>query len=313
MREVERSDGLEGYRCGYVALAGQPNVGKSTLLNALVGEHLSIVSPKAQTTRERVAGILSADRFQILFIDAPGLIEPRYALQEAMRWAAGAAMEECDVITFISDATRPDTLPDEALANKTRSGSLPVLVALNKIDLVDEAKRETLRLEIERRGFPALTLSALTEEGLADFLECVVPLLPESPPLFPIEDTATQPVRFFAQEFVRETCMEVFRDEIPYSVACRVDEFREKQDPIYIRVIIYVERESQKGIVIGKGGSAIKRVGELSRVKIEELVGNRVYLELRVKVMPGWSRKYGQLQQLGFRLPPNAGGGQKAR
>ncbi len=313
MREVERSDGLEGYRCGYVALAGQPNVGKSTLLNALVGEHLSIVSPKAQTTRERVAGILSTDRFQILFIDAPGLIEPRYALQEAMRWAAGAAMEECDVITFISDATRPDTLPDEALANKTRSGSLPVLVALNKIDLVDEAKRETLRLEIERRGFPALALSAVTEEGLADFLERVVPLLPESPPLFPIEDTATQPVRFFAQEFVRETCMEVFRDEIPYSVACRVDEFREEQDPIYIRVIIYVERESQKGIVIGKGGSAIKRVGELSRVKIEELVGNRVYLELRVKVMPGWSRKYGQLQQLGFRLPPNAGGGQKAR
>jgi len=313
VREVERSDGLEGYRCGYVALAGQPNVGKSTLLNALVGEHLSIVSPKAQTTRERVAGILSTDRFQILFIDAPGLIEPRYALQEAMRWAAGAAMEECDVITFISDATRPDTLPDEALANKTRSGSLPVLVALNKIDLVDEAKRETLRLEIERRGFPALALSAVTEEGLADFLERVVPLLPESPPLFPIEDTATQPVRFFAQEFVRETCMEVFRDEIPYSVACRVDEFREEQDPIYIRVIIYVERESQKGIVIGKGGSAIKRVGELSRVKIEELVGNRVYLELRVKVMPGWSRKYGQLQQLGFRLPPNAGGGQKAR
>jgi GTP-binding protein Era len=313
VREVERTDGLEGYRCGYVALAGQPNVGKSTLLNALVGEHLSIVSPKAQTTRERVAGILSTDRFQILFIDAPGLIEPRYALQEAMRWAAGAAMEESDVIAFISDATRPDTLPDETLAKKMRSGSVPVLVAVNKIDLVDEAKRETLRREIERRGFPALALSALSEEGLADFLECLVPLLPESPPLFPIEDSATQPVRFFVQEFVRETCMEVFRDEIPYSVACRVDEFREDQDPIYIRVIIYVERESQKGIVIGKGGSAIKKVGELSRVKIEELVGNRVYLELRVKVMPGWSRKYGRLQQLGFRLPPNAGGGQKAR
>jgi GTP-binding protein Era len=299
------------FRCGFVALAGKPNVGKSTLLNRLIGQHLSIVSPKAQTTRERVAGILSAEDYQVLFIDAPGLIQPKYALQEAMSLAAGAAIDEADVLVFIADATRSDTLLDEQVVATIGAHSIPVIVALNKTDLVDDEARERLLAQIRGSGYETVAISALNGQGTDDLLEMLVSLLPESPPLFPVDESATQPVRFFVSEFVRETCMDLFREEIPYSIICRVDEFRENQDPIFIRVIIYVERESQKGMVIGKGGEAIRRVGEISRKKIEELVDGRVYLELRVKVMPGWSRKYGRLKQLGFQLPPNARGGQK--
>jgi len=309
--EGERVSGMNGFRCGYVALAGRPNVGKSTLLNALVGEHLSIVSPKAQTTRQRVAGILSSDSFQILFIDAPGLMEPRYALQEAMRGAAVAAMKEADVVLFVVDATRPNTLPGAELSREVDGHANPVVVALNKVDLVDVAERDRLLEGIAGAGYRALAISALTEEGLVELLELLLPLLPESPPLFPLDESATQPVRFFAQEYVREACMDLFEQEVPYSITCRVDEFREGQDPIYICVVIYVERESQKGIVIGRGGSAIKKVGERSRQRIESLVGGRVFLELRVKVLPAWSRKYSRLQQLGFQAVPRGGGGQK--
>jgi len=288
-------------------------VGKSTLLNTFVGQHLSIVSPKAQTTRERVAGILTGEHFQILFIDAPGLIQPKYALQEAMTLAAAAAIDEADCLVFIVDATRPNTLPDDAASTTITARQIPIVVALNKTDLVDEATRDRLLAQIRGMGYETLPISALEQQGTDQLLETLVSLLPESPPLFPLDESATQPVRFFVQEFVRETCMDLFREEVPYSIICRVDEFRENQDPIFIRVIIYVERESQKGMVIGKGGEAIRRVGEVSRKKIEELVDGHVFLELRVKVMPGWSRKYGRLQQLGVRLPPDARGGHGSR
>jgi GTP-binding protein Era len=294
-------------------LAGRPNVGKSTLLNALVGEHLSIVSPKAQTTRERVSGILTSDAYQVLFVDGPGLIEPSYALQASMRWSALKAIEDADVVAYVSDATRPDTLPDADLADATEGRSLSFMVAINKIDLVDEGTEAELARQVQACGYEVVSISALTGAGLDQLLGRIVPLLPESPPLFPPENSATQPVRFFAEEFVRETCLDLFREEVPYSIVCRVEEFREEQDPVYIRAIIYVERESQKGIVIGRGGSAIKTVGEISRAKIESLIARRAYLELRVKVMPSWPRKRGRLRQLGFGLPPNAHGGQRRR
>ncbi|NIN71337.1 MAG: GTPase Era [Gemmatimonadetes bacterium] len=297
------------FRCGYVALAGRPNVGKSTLLNALVGEHLSIVSSKAQTTRERVSGILTTEDYQVLFIDAPGLIEPRYELQEAMRWAAGAALDEADVVAFIVDGTKPDTIPDAESSDLIGLRSVPTIVAINKRDLLDAASEARLIEEVEVRGWNAISVSAKTGEGLDDLLGYVVPLLPESPALFPEDDSATQSLRFFAEEYVRETCMETYREEIPYSVMCRVDEFREERDPVFIRIVIYVEKESQKGIIIGRGGSAIKKIGELSRRKIENLIGRQVYLELRVKVLAGWRRKRASLRQLGFALPPPSKGG----
>ncbi len=309
-----KDDSSEPYRCGYVALAGQPNVGKSTLLNALVGTHLSIVTPKAQTTRERIAGLVTTDAYQILFIDAPGLIEPRYALQEAMRLAAAAALEEADVITYVVDATRPGTFPDKEIVNVLTSFAVPGLVAINKSDLVESTEQANLMRQAEVSGFPTHAISAVNGSGLNRLVRTLVPLLPESPPLFPADETATQPVRFFAQEFVRETCMELLREEVPYAITCQVDEFREDRDPIYVSVVIYVERESQKGIVIGKGGSSIKQIGRLSRLKIEDLIGGKVYLELRVKVLQDWRRKRARLERLGFRLPPsNADDGQRAR
>jgi GTP-binding protein Era len=297
------------FRCGYVALAGRPNVGKSTLLNALVGEHLSIVSSKAQTTRERVSGILTTEDYQMLLIDAPGLIEPRYALQEAMRWAAGGAIDEADIVALIVDGTKPDTLPDAESGDLAGLGSVPLIVAINKRDLLDTASEARLIEAVEARGWAAVAVSAKTGEGLGDFVKRIVPLLPESPALFPEEDSATQSLRFFAEEFVRESCLETYRDEVPYSVMCRVDEFREEQDPVFIRIVIYVEKESQKGIIIGRGGSAIKMIGESSRKKIENLIGRQVYLELRVKVLAGWRRKRARLRQLGFALPPPSKGG----
>ncbi len=302
---------LDGHRCGYVALAGRPNVGKSTLLNALIGTHLSIVTPKAQTTRERVSGILTTDRYQILFIDGPGLIEPRQALQESMRWAAEAALEEADVVTVIGDATRPDTVRSRELLSTIDRATAPLIVVVNKCDLVDADTEHDLLNGIRSMGHEVLAISALTGKGLDRLVERIVGLLPESPPLFPVDETATQSVRFFAQELVRETCMEVLREEVPYSVACRVEEFREDSQPVYVRVTVFVERESQKGIVVGKAGSTIKHIGAAARKKIERLIDQPVYLDLRVKVLAGWSRKPDFLRRLGYRVPPRSRGGQK--
>ncbi len=299
------------HRCGSVALTGSPNVGKSTLLNALVGSHLSIVSPKAQTTRKRVYGVLSAEEYQVLLIDAPGLIGARYALQEAMQKAVGAAIKEADVVAFVVDATRPTTLSGNVAGSLLEVASGPVVVAVNKVDLVDQAVERQLLDEVARLGHAAVAISAVTGRGLDVLLERILGLLPESPPLYPAEYAATQPLRFFAAEFVRETCMELLREEVPYSVACVVEEYREERSPIYIAVTIYVEKESQKGILIGRGGSAIKRIGTQSRGKIEELTGDRIFLDLRVKVLPGWSKKPRQLRRLGLEAPPVPKGGQK--
>lgn len=270
------------------------------MFNVLVGERLSIVTQKPQTTRERVNGIVTGEDYQVLFIDAPGLIAPRYALQEVMRAAAARALEEADVVAYVCDATRPGTLPDPEEDRELDRATAPILVALNKTDLVAQSVAAELIARAEAIGYQALAISATEGAGLAELMRCIVARLPESPPLFPVEDSGTQPLRFFAEEYVRETCLDLFRDEVPYSVLCRVDEYRESGDPLLIRVNIYVERESQKGILIGKRGATIKKVGELSRRKIEALVGRRVFLELRVKVIPGWRRKRNQLKRLGF-------------
>ena len=290
-------------RCGYVAIAGRPNVGKSTLLNAFVGQHLSIVSPTAQTTRERVAGILTEETFQIIFLDAPGLLEPQYALQEAMRYVAERAISDADIVAFVCNPLRPDTLPDDALLEELeRSGKHPLIV-INKLDLADAGEVRRLVTHYQEKGYVSQAVSATSGAGLKTLLDTLVPLLPESPPLFPRDETSDRNLRFFAEEFVREACLETFRQEIPHSVICRVEEFREAGDPVFISIFIYVERESQKGIVIGAKGSAIKSVGEAARRKIEDLLQRRIFLELRVKVMPRWTRQESRLRHLGFQLP----------
>lgn len=289
------------FRAGLAAVAGRPNVGKSALVNAWVGSHLSIVSPKPQTTRQRVFGICTRPRGQVVFVDTPGLVEPRNRLHESMILEAEAGIEEADVILHVCAAEEPDTHPDAAAAERLRARGAPALLVVNKIDRVPKPSREGLRAALAPLGLEVWLVSATAGDNLEPLLDRVMERLPASPPLFPEEDLATQSERFFVEEYVRETALELYGEEVPHSVVCRVEEFREDGDPVYIRMSVFVERASQKGIVVGRGGEAIRRLGVRSRRKIEALLGRPVYLDLWVKVLPGWRRSPGRLRDLGFR------------
>ena len=290
-------------RAGIVTVVGTPNAGKSTLLNRLIGEKLSITSEKPQSTRDRIVGILTKDDVQMIVLDTPGLLEPRYALQRSMRATSHKALEDADVIVYLADARdgAPPALHDAAdLAGEPRA---PILVVLNKIDAVTSAARDALRRQMPE----AIQLSALTGEGVDDLTRVLTPYLPESPFLYPEDEIGTQSVRFFASELVRETALEQLDDEVPYSVACGIEEFREDRSPVYIRAVIYVERESQKGILVGHKGARIRELGRESRLKIERLVGKPVFLDLWVKVLPNWRRNLQSLRRLGYALPQEGG------
>jgi GTP-binding protein Era len=299
------SDGAPATRCGYVTIAGRPNAGKSTLLNALVGEKLSIVSPRAQTTWERVTGIRTEGSTQIIFLDTPGLLDVRDLHQKAMRGAAHEALHEADVVLFVVDAGKPreEVITEPVTAALAETGA-PVVVALNKVDLVSpgavDAHADWFR---ERLGARPIPVSATRGDGLEPLVAALEEALPPGPFLYPEDELALQSVRFFVAEMVRETVFEQFEDEIPYAVATRVEEFREGQDPVYIAVVVYVERESQKGIVVGRGGRAIRNLGAASRQKIETFLGRPVYLDLWVKPLKGWRRKKHHLERLGYRVP----------
>ena len=297
------SEKLPLTRAGHIALVGRPNVGKSTLLNALVGEKLSIVTPRAQTTRDAVTGILTTERAQMIFVDTPGLLEPQYTLHRSMQATAIAALLDADVILLLLDATRPAELPEgDALAVLQRQRHT-LLAAVNKVDAAPASSpaleswcEQALRVRVQR-------ISAVTKEGLETLLSALEAALPASPFYYPPDELAVQPVRFFVAELVRETVFEEYQDELPYATVVRVEEYREASAPIYIRATIYVERASQKAIVIGRGGASIKRLGARARVKIESFVGAPVYLDLWVKVLPGWRRKAETLRYLGYPVP----------
>jgi GTP-binding protein Era len=291
-------------RSGYVALVGRPNAGKSTLLNRLVGEHLSIVTPKAQTTWQRVTGIRTEGSTQLIFLDTPGLLEPRDLLQRAMLGAALEALAEADVVMLVVDATEPPAADDERISSLLESSSAPVHVALNKIEAAPP--QSAAAWEAWARTRIAATMhrvSAKDGTGVEALLAAVSEALPEGPFLYPADEIASDPVRFFAAELVRETIFEQYHQEVPYAVFCQVAEFREDQDPVYIHVDIYVERKSQKAILVGKGGSAIKALGSASRAKIEHFLGRRVYVDLWVKPLESWRKSRAHLGRLGFRLP----------
>jgi GTP-binding protein Era len=294
-------------RAGYVALVGMPNAGKSTLLNRLVGEHLSIVTPKAQTTWQRVTGILTEDGAQLIFLDTPGLLQPRDLMSRTMLGAAEEALAEADVVLLVVDAVYPPSdLDAERIAAALADVSVPVHVAVNKVDVAKPdaiVAWETWLAEHLPRA-RAHRVSAGRGHGVDDLLAAVRADLPEAPFLYPEDEIASDPVRFFVAELVRETIFEQYEQEIPYSVFCQVQEFREGQDPLYIHVDIYVERKSQKGILIGKGGAAIKALGAAARSKIETFLGRRVYLDLWVKPLDSWRKNRAHLGRLGFRLPP---------
>lgn len=309
--ERNGAEAVVGTRAGYVALVGRPNVGKSSLLNALIGEKLSIVTPRAQTTRDRVTGILTTDSSQIVFVDTPGLLEPRYLLQHSMLEAALGALEDSDVVLLLLDPTRNEApVPEgEALEGLHRRRN-DLVVGINKVDVAKADAIDALdRWSRGEFGIEPIRFSAMTGMGLDRLLEALVARLPESPFLYPPDEIAIQPVRFFAAEMVRETIFEEYEEEVPYSTAVRIEEFREAEDPVVIRAVIFVERESQKAILVGRKGEAIRRLGIRSRQKIEAFLGRRVYLDLWVKAMPRWRKKRSALEHLGYPVPTRASGG----
>ena len=289
-------------RAGIVTVAGKPNVGKSTLLNRIVGQKLSITSPKPQSTRDRIVGIYTSEDSQLVILDTPGLLNPKYPLQQAMRSTAVRALEEADVIIYLADATEgmPPSLAEAA--ELSTPPKAPVIVALNKSDALNPVRREELA-SIDG----VVLVSALTGDGVPDLMARVARLLPESPFLYPEDEISTQPVRFFVAELVRETVLEQLHDEVPYSVAVQVEEFREGRSPLYIRAVIYVERESQKAIIIGGKGARIKSIGEAARKKTETFLGEKVYLDLWIKVLPNWRKNPGSLSRFGYQLATGKG------
>ena len=281
-------------RCGTVVFAGRPNVGKSTLLNALLGEHLAIVSPKPQSTRVPVVGLLTQGEWQFMFADSPGLLEPAGALDEAMRAAALGAIAGADVVAYLHPLPDFPAPPFEVVAGLKRPPRAPLVTVYTQADRVSPAERAPERLA------PAVAVSARSGDGLEGLVAHLASFLPEGPFHYPPDALATQPMRFFAAEFVREAAFELLHEELPYSVAVEIDEFREAQRPVYIRALVCVERESQKGIVIGEGGRTIKALGTLARGKIETLLGDPVFLDLHVKVLPRWQGHKPSLKRLGY-------------
>ena len=285
-------------RAGIVTVAGKPNAGKSTLLNRIVGEKLAIVSAKPQSTRDRVVGIRTTDDTQMVVLDTPGLLNPRYELHRAMRTTALRALADANVIVYLADATDrvPPTL--EEAAELTAPPRAPVILVLNKVDALRPVERDELRALLPDARF----ISALTGDGVDALLGELSLALPEGPFLYPEDEISTASVRFFVAELVRETALEQLDEEVPYSLACVVEEFREGRTPVYIRTVLYVERESQKRILIGSGGQRIRDIGRAARAKVEQLVGEPVYLDLWVKVLPNWRKSDSALRRFGYRL-----------
>ena len=284
-------------KSGFVAVVGRPNVGKSTLLNCLVGQKLAITSPRPQSTRDRVTGILTFDDTQAVLVDTPGLLEPTVALQHVMRATALQALRDADVILHLVEATdQPKPLTE--LAGLSAPPRAPVLVVRTKADLLARDEREKLQLDSS-----SCAVSALTGQGMDELRQRLTALLPEGPFLYPEDDVSTQHLRFFAAELIRETTLEQLDDEVPHAIACTVEEFREDRNPVYIRAVIHVERDSQKRIVIGHEGRRIREIGRAARLKIEDLVSSPVYLDLWVKVLPNWRRDHDALRRLGYVIP----------
>ncbi len=285
-------------RAGIITVVGKPNAGKSTLLNRVMGEKLAIVSEKPQSTRDRVVGIHTAGDVQMIILDTPGLLNPRYELQRAMRGTALRALRDADVIVYLADAT--ERVPP-SLLNAAEIETLPkapVWTVLNKLDAIRPVERAELAEALPDARF----ISAKTGEGVDALFRDLGAQLPESPFLYPEDEISTASVRFFVAELVRETALEQLDEEVPYSLACEVEEFREAQSPVYIRTVLYVERESQKRILIGSGGQRIHAIGRAARAKIEAFVGAGVYLDLWVKVLPNWRKSDSAIRRFGYRL-----------
>jgi len=280
---------------------GRPNAGKSTLLNQLVGQKLAITSHRPQSTRKRVTGIVTVGGTQMVFVDTPGLMDPTYHLQRAMRHEALLTLHGADAVLYVVDATAPAE-DFRALVPESDRVGVPVVTALNKVDRLPDSARD----DLARQYAGAFPISALTGAGVPALVDALAALMPESPFLYDAEDASTQTLRFFATEAIREAAFEQLEEELPYAVTSEIEEFLEDRSPVYIRATVFVERESQKRILIGKGGARIRELGRAAREKIEQLTGSPVYLDLWIKVLHNWRRNPASLHRFGFSLPEDA-------
>ncbi len=289
------------HKAGFVNIIGNPNVGKSTLMNAFVGERLSIITSKAQTTRHRILGIVNGDDFQVILSDTPGIIKPAYKMQEGMMEFVKSAFEDADVLIYMVELGEK-ALKDEAFFSKIIHSKIPVLLVINKIDKGNEALLSKA-VQLWQEKVPNATVfavSALENFGVQELFSHIIKLLPESPPFYPKDQLTDKPERFFVNEIIREKILLHYKKEIPYAVEIDTEEFFEEEKIIRIRSIIYVERETQKGIIIGHKGSAIKRVGIEARKDMETFFGKQVHLELVVKVNKNWRNNDRQLRRFGY-------------
>lgn len=290
-----------GHRAGFVNIIGNPNVGKSTLMNALVGEKLSIVTAKAQTTRHRIMGIVNTDDYQIVYSDTPGMLKPTYRLQEDMMKFVDTAIGDADIIVYVTDVVEKSDKNSEYI-EKLRKLDCPVVVAVNKIDISDQQKVLSL-LEYWQKTLPdalVIPVSAKEHFNLESILNAIVSRLPLSPPWFDKDQFTDRSLRFFASEIIREKILENYSQEIPYSCEVGIEAFKEGRDRYEISAVIFVMRDSQKGIIIGKGGSALKKVGTEARLDMEDFFQKKVFLQLFVKVDSDWRESRRELRKFGY-------------
>lgn len=287
------------HKAGFVSIVGKPNVGKSTLMNRLVGENLSITNAKAQTTRHRIMGILNGEDFQVVYSDTPGILEPKYALHEAMMRYVKVSLEDADVILLVVEwAEKFDVTLHERFLNLPT----PILLLINKVDKVSMAHRKGI-IEYWKQHIPAreaISVSALTGENVDRIFPALLALLPEHPGYFPKEDFTNRSERFFASEIIREKILRNYNQEVPYSAEVGIEDFKEELTIIRIRATIFIERDSQKGIIIGKGGASLKKVGTEARVAMEAFFGKKIFLETHVKVASDWRKQKDKLRRFGY-------------
>lgn len=289
------------HKAGFVNIIGNPNVGKSTIMNELVGEKVSIITKKMQTTRHRIKGIVNGEDFQVVYSDTPGILKPGYKLQETMMKFVDTALTDADVILFVTDVVeKPDKNPE--YIERIRKSNMPVIVLINKVDLSNQ-KEVTRLFDYWSEVFPGgdiFPISATEKFNIDPIFKRILELLPESPPFFGKDELTDRSERFFMEEIIREKILLTYQKEVPYSVEVEVEEFKEKKDIIDIKAVIYVSRDSQKGIIIGKEGKMIKKVGSEARQDAEEFFSKKIFLQIFVKIAKDWRNKDRALKNFGY-------------
>lgn len=290
------------HRAGFVNIVGNPNVGKSTLMNDLVGERISIITSKAQTTRHRITGIVNTPEYQIVFSDTPGVLKPKYKLQESMLEFSEGALTDADILLYVTDVVE-DPEKHKDFLDRVAKETVPVLLVINKVDLLKNNEELEALVDAWKKRLPnaeIFPISAIQNFNVENLKARIIELLPPSPPFFGKDALTDKPMRFFVTEIIREKLLLNYDKEIPYSAEVLVEKFEEKENSIHIMAVIYVERDTQKGIIIGKGGEKIKKVGIAARQDIEKFFDKKVYLELFVKVEKDWRNRENKLRQFGY-------------